>query len=260
MGALEGVPVSVLGGQLVEGCVAGGSRLAAQAFGQVAALRVGVHADHLATVGGQHLDSEQAQQAQAHHGHTLSQGGVCLADTLQRYRPQGGEGGLFEGQRLFAAIWDRSHQVVGDENGFGMVGVTAPGAGYPLAHLEVCNPFTYRHHGAGAGITQRGKGIQAVHHALVSGQQALLLHFLDHLADLVRALAGFTQQAGLGQVDNHFFGADAYQGSTDGYQHTPRAQGRRGNVQDAQFAAAKVLSYLFHVFLVKIWCYPLCWA
>ncbi len=119
-------------------------------------------------------------------------------------------------------------------------------AGDALAHADSFHYPAYVFDHAGRAVAERHRSVQPVHHLAIGGEPAFLTEIAHHLAEALRALAGFFPQAGARQLPLRSLGAGTDERVGIAHQHVHRPQGRHRRFFHAQHTCTVALYQLFH--------------
>ena len=136
------------------------SRLGAVLRCERALAGVEVHSDHAASVRAAKLHEELPEQAEPDDGDAFTELELRLADCLERDRADRARaGGLEAHVRRNAHHQVSRHRVV-----LGVRRHAFPDAGYAVIHPELVHVGTHFHHGSGAAVAERGRGLEPLLH------------------------------------------------------------------------------------------------
>ena len=174
-----------------------------------------VDADRLHAGRDEQPDHELADQAEADDGGRLAELDLGAAHAVHGDRCHGGERGVFWRH----AVGDRRAEVDRHPVVLGVQRLLVAGAGDELADLELLGALAHLGDHAAQGVAERGVGVELVHHLLVGGDEALLLHLVEDLLHLVRPRPRHADHRHAGLGDLHHLGAGRDQREQRPHEH-----------------------------------------
>ena len=201
-----------------------------------------VDADRLDARRHQQPDHELADQAEADDDRGLAKLHLGAPHAVHGDRRDGREGGVLRGD----AVRDSRAQVNRDEVVLGVQRLLVARARDELADLELLRALPDLGDDTAQRVAERGVGVELVHHLLVGGDDALLLHLVKDLAHLVRPGPGHADHRHAGLVHLHHLGAGRDEGEQRPHEDATGTAGRRGHVEHRQLPGLVVLRNLLH--------------
>ena len=197
-----------------------------------------IDAQHPAPVGPEQPHGQLTDQAEAGHHDRLAHGWLQETNALQRDRANHGE------RRLLVAdfVRDARTQIDRDAHHLGMLAV----ARHPIADLEPADAGAGLQDDAHVAVAERQRLIELVPDGLQGGNHPVGADLVEHRAQLVRLLAGFLDQAGLAEVEEHALGAGRDQRAGGAEEHVAGFHVRARDLGELDFAGCEVLKDLPH--------------
>ena len=136
----------------------------------------------------------------------------------------------------------RAHRLTGTRHHLGML----PVARHPIADLEPADAGAGLQDDPHVAVAERQRLIELVPDGLQGGNHPVGADLVEHRAQLVRLLAGFLDQAGPAEVEEHALGAGRDQRAGGAEEHVAGFHVRARDLGELDFAGCEVLEDLPH--------------
>ena len=205
---------------------------------------VRIEPEDAAAIGLQQLDSEQADEPEAHHDNSLAERRNGETDALQRDRAERDEARVL----VIDIGGDRNRQVFRDRVDFRVIGQSSASTGEPIADRDAIDATADLQNFAGEAISKRDRRIELREHFFDRWLQPVALDIAHDATHQIGARHGLSGERGLGEIDQLPFGARTDERDARRNEQTAFPDPRSRRFRDLEFTRSIALHDLFHVF------------